>query len=75
VRQGFGGQEEGDVVEERRRVCGLRGWWPWELAISRDVDRDLKVFWAFVLVSLVCSSIFDRSACLLRAACLVVGRR
>lgn len=53
VRQGFGGQEQGDVVEECRRVGGLCGRWPGEFAISRDIDRDLKVFWAFMLVSLV----------------------
>lgn len=28
VRQGFRGQKQGDVVEESRRVGGLRGWRP-----------------------------------------------
>ncbi len=75
MRQGFGGQKQGDVVEESWRVGGLRGWWPGELAIARDFDRDLKVFWASVSVSLISSNMLDGSACLLRAACLVVGRQ
>lgn len=56
VRQGFGGQKQGDVVEECWRVGGLRGRRPWELAIARDIDRDLKVFWASMLVSLISPS-------------------
>ena len=46
-------------MEESWRVGGLRGWWPGELAIARDIDRDLKAFWASVLVSLISPSLLD----------------
>jgi len=40
-----GGEEDGDAVEQGRRVGWLFGWWPGESAVAGDVDGDLEGVW------------------------------